>query len=157
MANPSKARGTAWESAVVSYLRDHGLPVRRNAQHGARDIGDIGGLDRWAIEAKDCAAIDLAGFVDQANVEARNAGASWGVAVVKRRRRSVEEAYVVQDLRSWTETVLFIESLAEAAREVEETAVRRADLFDVFPEEGRPFVYLDEVEDLLRTALEGAR
>ncbi|MCZ0980133.1 hypothetical protein O1L60_17340 [Streptomyces diastatochromogenes] len=56
MANPSKARGTAWESAVRDHLNEalglvddtgrlkdifSALNVRRAAQEGARDVGDV--------------------------------------------------------------------------------------------------------------------
>lgn len=99
MANPQKARGTRWESEVVRFLHAHGFPeARRNVQHGARDIGDIGGIPGFAIEAKDWQRPDWPAFVDQANREARNAGEPFGVAIVKRRRRPTSDAFVVMDL-----------------------------------------------------------
>lgn len=103
-ANPSKARGTRWESELVAYLRDSGFPhARRNVQHGPNDIGDVGGVPKFAIEAKDTQKHDLAKFVKQANAEAENAGQPWGVAAIKKRRAATEDAYVVLDLKTFTE------------------------------------------------------
>ncbi|MGY1436673.1 hypothetical protein [Streptomyces reniochalinae] len=56
MANPNKAKGTGWESAVRDYLNEalglvdefgkfldvfSSLNVRRPAQEGAADVGDV--------------------------------------------------------------------------------------------------------------------
>lgn len=101
MANPNKAKGTKWETDVVRYLRDQGIPARRNAQHGLKDIGDIWFPD-FTIEAKDHAKIDLASFVDQSTRESDSAGTSFGVAVVKRRNKNVKHGYAVMDLETFT-------------------------------------------------------
>ena len=102
MVNPQKGRGTRWESAVRDALMDAGLPARREVQRGAADVGDLSieGLP-FSIEAKDHKSIDLAAFVDQANRQAANAGQPYGVAIVKRRRKSVTDAYVVLDLATF--------------------------------------------------------
>ncbi|WP_186783688.1 hypothetical protein [Streptomyces sp. CBG33] len=99
MANPSKAKGTAFETAVVTYLRTHHDPsVHRNVQMGAKDIGDIDGYHLHAVEAKAEKTITLADYVAQANREAINAGKPYGCAVVKRRMKGTADAYVVRDL-----------------------------------------------------------
>lgn len=42
MANKSKAKGTAAETRVVKYLKDHGFTeAKRIALHGSKDMGDI--------------------------------------------------------------------------------------------------------------------
>ena len=41
----SKQKGTAFETATVNYLLEHDAPARREVLHGARDIGDIGGVE----------------------------------------------------------------------------------------------------------------
>ncbi|PKA37933.1 hypothetical protein [Streptomyces sp. SM8] len=95
----SKRKGTAWESAIVTYLREHHDPsARRNVQMGAKDIGDIDGYHLHAVEAKAEKTITLADYVAQANREAINAGKSYGCAVVKRRMKGTADAYVVRDL-----------------------------------------------------------
>lgn len=108
MANPSKDRGTAFESAVVDYLRQHGFPyARRMAQAGAQDIGDVSLGDAppggpVTMECKNCKAISLAAFTDEAVTESSNAGTPLGVAVIKRRGKNVSESYVVTTLGMWT-------------------------------------------------------
>lgn len=101
MANPSKEKGTAWESAIVAYLRrHHDETAHRNVQMGRLDIGDIDGYYLNALEAKAEKAITLAEYVRQANREARNAKQPFGVSVVKRRNANVKDAYAVRDLET---------------------------------------------------------
>jgi glycosylphosphatidylinositol transamidase (GPIT) subunit GPI8 len=100
-ANPAKAKGTAWESALVGYLREHHNPgAHRNVQMGSRDIGDIDGYYLHALEAKAEKAITLADYIAQANREAIHAGMPFGCAVVKRRMKGVQDGYVVRDVRT---------------------------------------------------------
>jgi hypothetical protein len=71
----ARDRGTAAETAVVRYLQEYGFPfAERRALSGVKDRGDIAGLDHVVIEVKDQKALRLAEFVDEATVEARNAG-----------------------------------------------------------------------------------
>ncbi|WP_030962635.1 hypothetical protein [Streptomyces sp. NRRL S-378] len=99
MANPNKAKGTAFESLVVAYLREHHNPAaHRNVQTGAKDIGDIDGYYLHALEAKAEKTITLSDYIAQANREAIHAGQPFGCAVVKRRMKGVGDAYVVRDL-----------------------------------------------------------
>ena len=99
MANPSKAKGTAWETAVVGYLRDNGFPwAERRALNGATDKGDVSGIPGVVIEAKAERQISLAGYMDEVAIEVANANASVGVAVVKRQNRSVDQGYAVMTL-----------------------------------------------------------
>ena len=91
MTNPSKKRGTAAETAVVNYLRFRGhMAERRNMQGGGNDKGDlvIHGRPDLVIEVKNHARIDLATFTDELLVEMRNAGATGGILVVKRKGKS---------------------------------------------------------------------
>ena len=107
MANPSKARGTAWETAVVRYLHEHGFPkARRKVLTGKLDEGDIDlGSCEITIEAKNCKSITPSEFVDEAVREARNAGGAYGVAVVKRRNRGTGEGYVMLRLEDFCDLV----------------------------------------------------
>nr|WSW58459.1 hypothetical protein OG513_07625 [Streptomyces sp. NBC_00998] len=99
MANPSKAKGTAFESLVVAYLQTHhNSGARRNVQMGNRDIGDIDGYYLHALEAKAEKTITLSSYIAQANREAIHAGQPFGCAVVKRRMKGAADAYVVRDL-----------------------------------------------------------
>jgi hypothetical protein len=88
VVNPPRKKGTAWETAVVSFLASCGLLARRKAQSGSKDEGDIeleGVLRDVLIEAKNTKGASLAEWVDEACAEALNAGAR--VAVVWHHRR----------------------------------------------------------------------
>ena len=85
----SKAKGTAWESAIVDYLRGHGAEqVERRALGGINDRGDIAGIPGVVIEAKSAARIDLSGWLDEAEKERINDGAAYGVVWFKRRGKT---------------------------------------------------------------------
>lgn len=85
----SKSKGTAAETAVVNVLKDAGFDhVERRALSGALDRGDIAGIVGVVIEVKNHAKIDLAQFVDEAEIEANNDGADLGVTWIKRRGKS---------------------------------------------------------------------
>ena len=85
----AKRKGTAWESAVVDYLRAQGWPHAelRNLS-GAKDRGDIAGVIGVCIEAKNQARHSLAEWLDEARVEKANAGAAVGVVWFHRRGKS---------------------------------------------------------------------
>lgn len=80
-----RAKGTAFESAIVSALHRNGFPeARRNPLAGSKDVGDIGGLP-IVIEAKNCVKTQLGLWVPEAQKEAFNAGVDVGVVWHKRR------------------------------------------------------------------------
>ncbi|MFJ4666746.1 hypothetical protein [Kitasatospora purpeofusca] len=116
MANPNKQKGTAWESAVRDYLNrvlglsaEDGRPVdpfdalnvRRAAQEGAKDVGDVHAVP-FILECKDVTKGAVPTFLRQAEVEAVNAGFPYGVAVVKVRRANVSVGRVHYTVRTWT-------------------------------------------------------
>ncbi|MEV5568265.1 hypothetical protein AB0L54_36245, partial [Streptomyces sp. NPDC052196] len=103
MANPNKQKGTAWESAVRDYLNGflglvdadgkfldpmNGANVRRAAQEGARDVGDIHAAP-FVLEAKNTRSPAVPTWIRQAEVEAVHAGFPFGVVVRKVRGSSV--------------------------------------------------------------------
>jgi hypothetical protein len=86
MGSTSKAKGTAAETAVVDYLREHGWPhVERRAANGRADRGDIAGVVDAVIEVKNCARLELAAWIDEAELERRNDRSSHAAVVHKRR------------------------------------------------------------------------
>ena len=88
MSNPSKAKGTAAESAVVLYLRSQGwIHTERRALNGCNDKGDIAGIPGVVVEVKDhkVSSQSFGAYVTEAETEKLNAGAEVGVAWVKRR------------------------------------------------------------------------
>lgn len=85
----SRAKGTAWESTIVDYLRANGAPhAERRALAGAKDRGDIAGIPGVVIEAKSAAKIELAAWLDEAEAERVNDGADLAVVWIKRRGKT---------------------------------------------------------------------
>jgi len=106
MANPSKRKGTTWESAVVDYLRTHGQPyAERRALCGTSDKGDVSGVPGVMLECKAEKTVTLGAYADEVKVQTANAGASVGVAVVKRRNRGPADAYVLMSLSQFAEMI----------------------------------------------------
>lgn len=93
----SKDKGTAWESAIVSYLRESGARyAERRALHGTQDRGDVAGIPGVVIEAKDERRHDLAGWITEAQAEGARDGASvWAVWAKRVRKTSPGDAYVI--------------------------------------------------------------
>lgn len=96
MTNRPKQRGTAAETAVLRYVRANGFPwAERLALSGASDCGDISLLPGRLVvlEAKNHASAatgqpgeaQLADWMRQTRTERVNAGADYGVLVVKRK------------------------------------------------------------------------
>jgi hypothetical protein len=86
----SKAKGTAWESAICRFLVAEGFPhVERRALNGTQDRGDIAGIPGWVLEAKNCQATSLAAWVDEAALEQANDGAEFSAVWHHRRGRAL--------------------------------------------------------------------
>jgi hypothetical protein len=86
MSNPSKAKGTAAETAVVAYLQRRGWPhAERRALSGSQDRGDVAGIAGVCLEVKSHRTHDLAGWMRELEAEQRNAGAVVGAVVAKKR------------------------------------------------------------------------
>ena len=104
----SKAKGTAFETAVTRYLADalgddEGT-IRREALHGTRDVGDIGGLRahgrKVVMECKNHSRDELPRWLREAEAERGNADALAGVVVSK--RRGIGESRMGEQLVSLT-------------------------------------------------------
>lgn len=112
MSNPNKDRGSRWERALATYFQESGFPeVDRIRGKGLRDVGDLGGLRSFVIEAKDWARPNFPEFIRQAKTEAQNAGKPFGVAIQKKRRAPVGDALVLMDLDSFLRLLQYIETL----------------------------------------------
>jgi hypothetical protein len=108
----NKRAGAHWQNALRDGLRSAGLDVERLVLTGSEDEGDLmvrthrwdhsARVDRIVIEAK-AGVLHAADFVDQTLEEAshfaRHRGLVrsqvMGIAVIKRRRRSWNDAYVL--------------------------------------------------------------
>jgi hypothetical protein len=98
MSNPSKARGTRFENAVVAFLADHFPYVERRAQAGANDRGDIAGIPGVVIEAKSAQRYELGQWLKEAHIEKSNAAARLAVVWAHRKgKASAGDGYVVMD------------------------------------------------------------
>ncbi|MFE7659660.1 hypothetical protein [Streptomyces celluloflavus] len=85
----AKRKGTAWESAIVRALREHGHPhAERRALGGAADRGDVAGLPGVVIEAKASTHLELASWIAELDAEMANDGADLGAVWHKRRGKS---------------------------------------------------------------------
>jgi Holliday junction resolvase len=105
MTSANKAKGSDFERKVADYLAANGFPDadrRYGAGHNL-DKGDIIGVPNMVLECKNQARIDLAGFLAEALVEAKNANKKYGAAVIKRRGKNVAESYVVMSLSQFVE------------------------------------------------------
>lgn len=80
-----RAKGTAWESAIIDYLNKSGFDTERRALHGVNDCGDISGLRGVVVEAKNCKTMTLSTWIDEAEVERLNDDARFGVVWHHRR------------------------------------------------------------------------
>lgn len=95
----SKAKGTRFESEVVGYLQENGVPhAERRALNGKNDRGDIAGIVGAVLECKATKALALAQFMDEAEVERVNDKAKYGAVVYKRRLKNVSQAAVILPL-----------------------------------------------------------
>lgn len=76
----SKAKGREFENAIVKWLGDRikQEPERRRLA-GINDKGDIAGIPKLVIEAKNVRKYQIPDWVRQATVEAVNARADFGV------------------------------------------------------------------------------
>lgn len=101
----SRAKGTAFETAVVAYLRERGwVGAERRALNGNRDRGDVTGVVGLVVEVKSAARLELSAWLEEAQVEAANDHADLGVVWIKRRGRShPARGYVVMDGHTFTE------------------------------------------------------
>lgn len=100
----SKQKGTAAETAVVRYLRSLEFgpmgplfpAVERRALSGGKDKGDVAGIPDTVIEVKAAEQVKLTEWQRETLAEMQNAGASWGLLVVRRKYKPVHQwdAYV---------------------------------------------------------------
>jgi hypothetical protein len=98
----AKRKGTAFESLIRnamnnSFLSRTGIRAYRPAQEGFKDVGDIHGVSPFIIQAKNWKDLGAAlrEGVDGAVIQSGNADEDYGVAVIKRPRHSVGDAYAV--------------------------------------------------------------
>ena len=89
----AKQAGSLFEAHVAGFLADalDDDRIERRARNGSKDRGDVGSVrtingKRVVVECKDVRAMNLSGWVDEAEVERGNDDAAVGVVVHKRIR-----------------------------------------------------------------------
>lgn len=85
----AKKAGTTFERQVADYLAQHiDDRIDRRAKTGSKDRGDITGLrhlgERIVIECKNTTRLNLAGWMNQAEIERGNDDALAGLIIHKR-------------------------------------------------------------------------
>lgn len=119
MSNPSKQKGTAFETLCLNFLRRIFPRVFRPALQGGGDTGDINGVmtrlvrddpnaNRQVIfQCKNAKKWDLSGWLNATRAQAfnnmlKNGGiATLGVLLVKRRgigAKNMEKTYAIMEL-----------------------------------------------------------
>lgn len=85
----AREKGAKFEQWVADYLADvlDSDFIVRSRTHGSKDRGDIAGVrygdERVVIECKSVKDVRLWDFLQEADVEAANDGAAFGVVVLK--------------------------------------------------------------------------
>lgn len=106
-------KGWAWRRKIELWLQEAGFrTITRGIGFSGDDIyatrGTLGSLN-LSVEAKNCKAITLADFVDQAERQAATYPAEHGVLPVciihRRGRDSVDDGYVVMSGATFIELV----------------------------------------------------
>jgi Holliday junction resolvase len=108
MSNPSKQKGTAFETLIRDYLWEHGFQAaHRTALSGGYDTGDINGLVNLdtgrevAVQCKNQKKFNLSGWLDATVGQAEMLNNAVPLLVVKRPGKgaqSLDESYAVMRL-----------------------------------------------------------
>lgn len=111
MVNRSRAKGTAYETEIVNYLRSKGwVHAERRALGGSNDRGDITGIVGVCIECKAAKTHDLPGWLNQLEQETANSGADIGLLFIRRRGTSDRSRdYVVMTAHQATQILAQLE------------------------------------------------
>ena len=115
-----KAKGTTWESEIVTYLHKWWPAVKRQPLQGKHDQGDID-LFPWAcIEAKNQQRLAISEWLDEANREGKNRN-SWLNVVWHHRPRKASpgNAYVTMDGETFVAVLKLVEEYYEVMGRLE--------------------------------------
>ena len=100
MTTPEKAKGSKFELDVAKYFNERGFPYveRRYGAGNTMDKGDLNGMPGVVFECKNLKSITLSTIIDETLVEQANAKADYGIAIIKRRNKSVAQSYAMLTL-----------------------------------------------------------
>ena len=103
----NKAKGTAAETALVKYLREHGFAgAERRALAGSKDLGDLLGAGQLVWEVKNQRTYAFPEWVRELKQEKKNADLEHGVLVVKPRGvglSSVSDWWAIMEIKDFVE------------------------------------------------------
>lgn len=101
----AKKAGTTFERQVADYLAQHvDDRIDRRAKTGSKDRGDIAGVRIWGqrlvLECKNTTRLNLAGWMNQAEIERGNDDALAGLIIHKRHgNNQPDDQWVTTTLR----------------------------------------------------------
>lgn len=104
----AKKAGTTFERQVADYLAQHvDDRIDRRAKTGSKDRGDIAGVRIWGqrlvLECKNTTRLNLAGWMNQAEIERGNDDALAGLIIHKRHGNNQPgDQWVTTTLREFT-------------------------------------------------------
>lgn len=123
MSTPSKRKGSQAERDVVKFLQVRGwIYAERRLAGDTNDRGDVAGVNGVCIEIKNHAKMNLAGWIEELEVEIINAKANTGVVIHKRKGKS--------DVAQWYATMtveLYVELLKEAGYDEKKSTRKRTE------------------------------
>lgn len=104
------AKGTGFETDTVNHMnrRLGGRGIERRAKFGTKDRGDLSGVflggKPVVVECKNHQRMELARWLEEAEVERGNADAEYGIVVHKRRgcgAKTMGQTYVTMTLDTY--------------------------------------------------------
>lgn len=95
MANPNKAKGTAFESSLRDHAKSRKMKAFRPAQAGQGDLGDVHVDGIITLQAKDHASPRYNEWLEDVEQQRKNAGMLFGAVVHKKRKAPIGDAKVV--------------------------------------------------------------
>lgn len=100
LPNPNGAKGALFETDVVKFLVADGHKARKPRQTGNKDVGDIWLEKDIILQAKAWQNLSsgMVAGVKGAEVQAKQARREFGVAIVKKPRGRIADAYVIMPL-----------------------------------------------------------
>ena len=101
MSNPSKQKGTKWETETLELIKRLYPDAIRSPAWGSEDRVDLHGTGPFTIECKAVKSFNLSQFIEEAKVEAKNAGKEFPVVFLKRPRKSTAEGYAIMEIGTY--------------------------------------------------------
>lgn len=97
MATAAQARAAQAERDTAALMRQVGFKDADRALGAGRqkDVGDVSGVPKTAIEVKAEKAFNPSGWLQEAEVERDNANADWAVVIAKRPGKGIQDGYFI--------------------------------------------------------------